>query len=189
MFSVGLHRAELLTLEHAPGLQTLFDRCPDYFELVEGHPAAPDAAEKELQDRPPQAAAEDSFCFGLRRPSGVLAGVLQAFRHYPEKNQWYIGLLLLDPDGRGKGLGRAFYRNFELWAAGQGAEKLLIAVLADNSRAHPFWQAQGFELPRCYRAMMFGARTHIPIEYEKALPPGPAAPFEDDGGQHGQIAR
>lgn len=189
MFRCRRHHAERLGPEHAPALQDLFSRCPDYFDLVEGHPATPDAAEKEFSDRPANTAAEDCFVFGLRLPEKPLTGVLQAFRHYPAQNHWYIGLLLLDPAARAAGLGAAFYQNFESWAAAQGAVKILIAVLTDNLRAHPFWQRQSFILPRCYRPMTFGARTHIPIEYEKPLLPSPATPSADAGGHHGQTAR
>jgi GNAT superfamily N-acetyltransferase len=189
LFAVGAYQAERLRPEQAPALQNLFNRCPDYFHLVEGHPAPPDAAEKEFSDRPANTAAEDCFVFGLRLPDSPLTGVLQAFRHYPEQNHWYIGLLLLDPAARCTGLGAACYQSFELWAATKGATKILIAVLTDNLRAHPFWQRQNFILPRCYRPMTFGARTHIPIEYEKPLPPGPATPSADAGGHYGKTAR
>lgn len=179
--------ATLLTDSAAPALQSLLERCPDYFDLVEGRPAGPDAALHELHDHPPTCLPENILCLGLYN-GPIMHGVICALRHYPAENDWYIGLMLLDPALRAQGHGAAAYAAFETWAAAQGAQKIQLAVIAANRRAAIFWERQGFALPRSFPPRLFGERTHIIIEYEKrlgsCLPQANAFQSEDPWSKH-----
>jgi GNAT superfamily N-acetyltransferase len=158
--------------EDLPMLQRLLERCGDYFDMAEGQPAGPNEAEEEFTAGPPERFPQDQFCLGIPddRP-GELAGVLGALRHHRRPNQWYLGLLLLDPNYRGSGLGRTAYEAFEQWIRRQGADSVVLAVLEVNTRAAGFWESLGFATPRCYPARQFGQRRHVLIEYEKDLTP------------------
>jgi GNAT superfamily N-acetyltransferase len=153
-----------LRLEDAPVLQDLLARCLDYHELVDGEPASPDAAYEELTFRP--SGASEPACFGLRDGAG-LAGVICALPHYPVPDNWYVGLMLLEPGRRGAGLGRAFYLGFEDWLREQGAHTVMLAIVEANSRAGAFWESHGFAWPRCFAKRRFGQKEHMLIEYEK----------------------
>jgi len=157
-----------LTDSDAPALQSLLERCPDYFNLLDGRPAAPDAALHELHDHPPSSPPENIICLGVYN-GPIMTAVICALRHYPAENTWYLGLMLLDPTFRAQGHGAALYVAFETWAAAQGADKIMLAVIAANPRAASFWEAQGFAFPRSFPPRPFGDRTHIIIEYEKRL--------------------
>jgi len=168
LFAVGRLRAVRLQAGDAAWLQDLLLRCADYFEMAEGEPPGADAAARELADRPPGGKDEDSFAIGLAE-GGRLVGVAQACRHYRGPEEWYVGLLLLDPAVRGAGLGAAFYGALEDWAAGLGARKMMLAVLEVNERGARFWRAQGFSVKRRHMAMRIGRLSHTVIEYEKLL--------------------
>ena len=84
-------------------------------------------------------------------------------------NQWYLGFLLLDPAWRGRGMGSTAYWAFQHWAVSQGADSILLAVLAENVRGQRFWESLGFAQPRSYPARQIGLKRHVLIEYEKAL--------------------
>ena len=169
LFTVAGRRVAALSEADAPALQRLFDRCADYFELLEGRPAGPGAALEELRDGPPERVPHDLFTLGIDGGAGELAGFIGALRHHRRPNQWYLGFLLLDPAWRGSGFGSTAYWAFQHWIAGQGAESVLLAVLADNARGRRFWQSLGFALPRSYPARQIGLKRHVLIEYEKPL--------------------
>jgi GNAT superfamily N-acetyltransferase len=157
-----------LTDSDAPALQSLFERCADYFNLAEGHSPGPDAALHELHDRPPDCPPENIHCLGLY-DGAIMNGVICALCQYPAESTWYLGLMLLDPTLRAQGHGAALYAAFETYAAALGAKTILLAVLEANHRAAAFWERQNFAFPRAYPARPFGNRRHIIIEYEKRL--------------------
>lgn len=169
LFTLAGRPVRLLEDRDVPALQRLFERCGDYFDLAEGRPAGPKAAWSELCDGPPERVPHDLFALGIEDGRGELAGYIGALRHHRRPNQWYLGLLLLDPAWRGRGLGSTAYWAFQHWIGTQGAESLLLAVLALNARGHRFWQSLGFGSPRSYPVRQIGLKRHVLIEYEKPL--------------------
>jgi GNAT superfamily N-acetyltransferase len=169
VFSAGGYGVTRLSTEEAPMLQRLLERCADYYELVEGRSTSPDAAVSELTEGPPARVPQDLFCLGIRGEAEELAGVIGTLRHHRRANQWYLGLMLLDPALRGRGLGQRMYAAFEGWISGQGADSLLLAVVEANTRAARFWQAMGFGSPNRYPERTIGLRRHVLIEFEKVL--------------------
>jgi RimJ/RimL family protein N-acetyltransferase len=105
LFTVAGRRVVALDRADAPALQRLFERCGDYFDLLEGRPAAADAALEEILAGPPERAPHDLFSLGIEDATGEFAGFIGAIRHHRRPNQWYLGFLLLDPTVRGRGFG------------------------------------------------------------------------------------
>jgi GNAT superfamily N-acetyltransferase len=168
-FNAAGLRAIRLSIDAASMLQRLVERCADYYELAEGRAATPDTAIEELTAGPPERVPHDLVCLGLVAKPESLAGMIGALRNHRRPNQWYLGLMLLDPAFRGRGVGRACYRAFEDWIIAQGAESILLAVVEPNVRAASFWQSVGFGWPRCYPERTIGLRRHVLIEYEKSF--------------------
>jgi GNAT superfamily N-acetyltransferase len=160
-----------LGIDDAPLLQRLLERCGDYYEMVEGRQAEPNAAVSELTDGPVERVPHDLYCLGILDPGGSLAGTIGALRNHRRPRQWYLGLMLLDPAVRNQGLGASLYRSFEDWIIGQGADSILLAVVEKNVRAARFWVSVGFAWPRCYPERTIGIRRHVLIEYDKRLRP------------------
>jgi GNAT superfamily N-acetyltransferase len=171
-----------LTVKDAPKLQKLFERCADYFELVEGRRPKGDTALRELRTTPPGVPLNDLTPIGLFAVNGALVGMILAVRNYPRENQWYISLQLLEPKWRSRNAGKEIYLAFEAWAKSKNAESILLSVVQPNRRASQFWEAVGFALPRCYPPQAFGRKRHVLIEYEKTL----AA--ERQASQHATVA-
>ncbi len=92
--------------EDIEGLQALFNQCPDYAMIVEGMPVSPTAAQELFQALPPGGSFSNKLMIGIFHRGGEIGGVLEGMRHYPQKNIWWIGLLLLAPAIRNQGLGR-----------------------------------------------------------------------------------
>lgn len=73
---------------------------------------------------------------------------------------WTIGLVLIEPDERNNGLGKAVHKALSEWAAGFGAEFLQIGVLQDNTKAIKFWLGLGYRKID-EKEMSFGSKTHL----------------------------
>src|SRR5262249_12683756 len=141
-----------LTPDDGPAVQALLERSADYAELVMGVPPRPAEAQSLYIDLPEGKGYADKFLLGIfsgRKGEQRLVGVLDAIRDYPEPGEWWIGLLLLEPEQRGHGLGERAFRALEHWAGARGASGIRLAVLEHNVRAKRFWQRLGFvELER-----------------------------------------
>jgi len=134
---------ERLGAEAAPELQRLFERCSVFWELTEGAPPAPDTAVKELAFAAPGKTAGDTFAFGVYEGEELIA-FAQLMRDYPKPSEWWLGLLIIDPSQRGRGLGAELDRELAEWVAAQGATTLWLGVLTQNEAAHRFWLRMRF---------------------------------------------
>lgn len=139
----GVEPFPRLDLSHVDELQALFERCSEFFLLTEG--AAPHAthAAEELALRAPGKTADDTFCFGVFRGER-LVGFIHVTRDFPKPDEWFLGLLVLDPAVRGQGLGVAVHDALRDWIAGHGAHVLWLGVLTQNEPAERFWRARGY---------------------------------------------
>jgi ribosomal protein S18 acetylase RimI-like enzyme len=125
-------------------VRDLCQRASDYVQLEEGH--VPDDAyvRKTLTDAPPSCGPDDIFLHGVERPNGSLAGICTSIRHFYERDEWYMGLLMLDPVERGSGLGRRVADHIIAQARADNAPCIRIAVLDANPRGRKFWESLGF---------------------------------------------
>jgi GNAT superfamily N-acetyltransferase len=148
-FLVDGYAAVRLSAGDVAELQRLHVRCSDYFLLIEGAPTRPTSAKDDMEALPPGKEAADKLLFGIRPEDGGLVGALELVRDYPGPGRWYIGLLMLDPDARGTGLGTRIYAAAREWVRAQGGHELALAVLEQNTAAERFWRRHGFvELTR-----------------------------------------
>jgi len=150
-----------LSLEDVPALQALFEKCLDYMLLVDGHPAGPNAAAEEFQDVPPGKSLQDKFLFGIVDAKNELVGELDVMRAYPDESTWWIGLLLLDPQVRSRGIGERVLEGFCGHVKANGGKAIMLGVVAENEKAYRFWDRMGFELVQEREPQQFGNKTHV----------------------------
>jgi GNAT superfamily N-acetyltransferase len=150
-------------------LQALCEACVDYHVLIEGEPAGPGKAAELLTELPPGKTLEDKFFFGLFTPRPRLCGVLDLVRDYREPGEWYLGLLLLEPGVRGRGLGERVVRAAEDWARAQGAKRVKLAVAEQNEAGRRFWERQGYRDPRIFPPRRMGVRDTVLLEFTHEL--------------------
>ncbi|GCE08791.1 GNAT family N-acetyltransferase [Dictyobacter aurantiacus] len=134
-----------LTLADTDNVQDLYERCADYVELVTGHKPESVAAQRIFTEIPTGKTYNDKLLIGIFTPDNKLIGIIDAIRDYPTTQEWYLNLLLLDPQERHRGLGEKIYHVFAGWAATQGAQTISLTVLTQNTQALRFWQRLGFE--------------------------------------------
>jgi RimJ/RimL family protein N-acetyltransferase len=165
-FGVRLDEARL------PELQRFYEECRDYVELQTGAPPGPHEAESLLHSLPPRTRPEDKFVIGLFDAPGHLVGVLDVIRDYPERSDWYVGLLLFGPSSRGRGLGERVARRLEDWVRALGGRALHLIVEEQNPGAIRFWKRMGFEV-RGMGKQLLRHRENVFLRMTKELSPAP----------------
>ncbi|RPJ22687.1 MAG: GNAT family N-acetyltransferase [Chloroflexi bacterium] len=155
--------------EHCELLQKLFDRCADYALIVEGEAVSPTAAQEIFQAVPPGRSPRDKFMYGLLDRQGSIVGLLEGMRHYPDETVWWIGLLLLAPEVRGRGLGRKLVHSFCEYVRSEQGTSIMLGVVEENKSAYHFWQRQGFERVRQTEPRPFGRKVQVVYVMRKAV--------------------
>jgi GNAT superfamily N-acetyltransferase len=157
-----------------PAVARLFDASADYFEIVLGRPPRSSDAHAVYHDGPEDGRPPDGkLLFGIRLPEDeALVGVLDVFADYPDPGVWYIGLVLLEPAARTRGLGRAVVETFAQDAHRHGATELQINVVEQNVAALSFWTRLGFTEMRRWR-QRYGERESTFIRMHRSLSPPP----------------
>jgi RimJ/RimL family protein N-acetyltransferase len=158
-----------LQAEHTAPLQRLFDKCADFVMLVEGEEASPTAAQDIFQERPAGRSLDDKFLYGLVERNGEIVGLLEGFRHYPDEAIWWIGLLMLAPEVRGRGLGRKLVQSFCDYVCSVQGTAVMLGVVEENRAAYRFWQQVGFEQVRQTEPRPFGKKTQSVYVMRRAL--------------------
>lgn len=85
-------------------VEELCNKCSDYYILSGGALPSKDSVSALFTGLPPNKNLEDKFLLGVYK-SNRLIGIIDIIRDYPTISEWLIGLLLLEPEERGKGLG------------------------------------------------------------------------------------
>ena len=62
----------------------------------------------------------------------------------PERRHGFLAELFVNPDARGKGLGKALIEACEGWSRGRGHALLMIGVLTRNARAIRAYEGSGY---------------------------------------------
>ena len=133
-----------ISMEDKDSLQQLCESCLDYYDIVEGRTPQADAAEEILTEMPPNTDKEDKFVLGIYNQDELLVGVVDLIRNFPAEGEWTIGLLMIDPRERGKGLGRRIHEGLVKDASDSGAKILRIGVAQDNHNAYGFWTSLNY---------------------------------------------
>ncbi len=149
--------------DDAEGLSSLFARCADYFELVQGAPAGDEEVDDFLTDCPEDRTEDDLYCFGVFAGDELVAAASN-FKDFPDPDTWWIGMFLVEPDRRGTGLGRAFFEALYDWFLDQRALEIQLGVLEPNEGGREFWVAMGFEHLRPGRPVVEGVPRPVPTE-------------------------
>jgi GNAT superfamily N-acetyltransferase len=144
-------------------LLALLQKCSDYIQLVTGSLPTESAAHSLLTDCPEGKSPDDKLVIGFYTEEEVLVGLLDIIRDYPYQGDWWIGLLLLDPEFRGQGLGECIYASTEKWLKQYGAKKIYLGIVEQNQEAYRFWRKVGFEPVESQPSKTIGKADRIVI--------------------------
>lgn len=133
-----------LHLEDKDIIQNLCEECLDYYNIVSGEAPKEDSWKEILEDLPPGKTYEEKYALGVFRDECLIA-VVDLVKDYPEKGEWIIGLLLIHPNERRKGLGEKINNLISEIVKDNGGVKLRIGVVEDNCKALNFWRSIGYQ--------------------------------------------
>lgn len=167
MVAVSVALLPLDVVRDFDAVEAVYRHASDYLALESG--LSPDAAARAFFEERPPGDIEAPLKFGVADDGQALAAIGDLAFGYPEAEDAYLGLLLLVPQVRGKGLGQAILGEVKRSARERGARRLLLGVLDANRRARAFWEAQGFKLARTSGPHVFGARQHVVHRFELRL--------------------
>jgi ribosomal protein S18 acetylase RimI-like enzyme len=121
--------------------------CTAFFELIEGNPASVATAAELLDPLPPEYARCVRYVFAVER-GGTLVALAELLQGHPSEREWYIGLLLIAPELRRRGLGGRFYAALVDWIRERAGTAVRVVVQQQNPDARAFWERQGFRVER-----------------------------------------
>jgi ribosomal protein S18 acetylase RimI-like enzyme len=171
LFEVGEYRVQRVSEQDAPILRALGERCLEHIELHYGSPPDPAQMIRELlSDLPPDKTLADKFGMGVFDGAGRLVGGIDVIRDYPEPHEWYLGLMVLDPDHRNQGLGARLIAALAGWLRQHEAAYLRLAVSEHNAAGQRFWTRLGFQ-PVKQVIAEFGNKQSVFLVLRRALEP------------------
>ncbi|KGG80336.1 hypothetical protein Y919_06930 [Caloranaerobacter azorensis H53214] len=151
-----------LSIDNEIQVFDLLSQCDDYFYLVEGRKADESSVKELFEDLPPGKHIDDKNIFGVFY-NEKLIGIVDLVQDFPEKGEWIIGLMLLHPDERRKGLGKAIHDIIVDIANEQKAKKLRIGVVEQNEKALKYWKNIGYKEIKRTQPLKYGSKESIVI--------------------------
>ena len=144
----------------------LYSEAAAFWMLTDRKPPDLQKAAEFFTDCPPECDPGRSHRLGLFE-SERLIGVAELSFGFPKSNDGYLGLMLLSPSARGRGLGPVFLHHIETLARAQSCTRLCLGVLEENTMARAFWERQGFRPSGVSR--FDGQTGHTIHRLEKAI--------------------
>jgi len=138
-------KIKIIDETHVNEIQNLCFNCSDYFLMEQGKIANSDEGINILKAIPPNKTLEEKYVYGLFNETENLVGLMDINKDYPEKNTWMLGLLLIDPAERRKGLGRDFHEEIKAIVKAEKGSKIRIGVLEENKSVIIFWNNLGYK--------------------------------------------
>lgn len=128
---------------HAEDALDLAERAADYVTLEVGHAPNMDFIDSFFTAAPPGLTSRDLLHFAVMQDQAMV-GIICIAQGYELPDDWWIGLVLLDPAFRGRGIGRTVLQLIQQRAHDAGMQRLKLSVLEANPRATHFWVREGF---------------------------------------------
>lgn len=143
---MNLIELRVLNEGNIPELQELLIKCSDYLTFQDGEPVKKDAANELLVSKPETVSDKDKIVFGVYKSQDhSLVGVIDLIMNYAGPTTLSLGLLLFEPQSRGKGIGEKAHRLVEDWARRNDFSRIRLGVLFGNEKGLRFWHRVGYK--------------------------------------------
>jgi GNAT superfamily N-acetyltransferase len=170
----GIEATEAIP-DDGPALQSLFEDCADFFELTTGLPPGPAEAQSLFIALPEGKTYDDKRVISLFTEAGRLVGVMDVIRDHPKPDAWWLGLVLLHPAYRRRGVGTRIVRSFMSWVTAAGAKEVYLAVKEQNEMAYRFWSRMGFTVVEVRPPKGLGAKESATTVMKRETGPAQGA--------------
>ncbi|MGW5280411.1 GNAT family N-acetyltransferase [Streptomyces collinus] len=133
-----------LTPDDGPALQELLERCDDYSRLAFGMPTGAADAQSQFLEGLQHVPEERKHLIGCR-VDGRLVAAADLLEGHPDAGTAALGLLVVDPEWRARGLGTGILVSLGTQLAGRGVKRMRVDChVAENTRAVSLLQRLGF---------------------------------------------
>lgn len=149
-----------LTIDSIQITEALCLKCSDYYMLHDGILPSVEKIKEIFTALPPNKSYKDKFVLGVFKDSNELIGIIDIVKNFPNFGEWIIGLMLIDSEERGNGLGKKVHEALVKWAIKLGAKSFRIGVIEDNHKGINFWSDLGYIKIKEVN-MDFANKTHI----------------------------
>lgn len=129
--------------EHSLDALDLALRAADYVTLEVGHAPGDAYIRDFFTATPPDLGPDCLLHFGVME-GPAMVGMVCIAEGYEYPDDWWIGLMLIDPAFRGQRIGHRVVQEIKRRAPKRGINMLKLAVLTANPRALKFWHREGF---------------------------------------------
>jgi RimJ/RimL family protein N-acetyltransferase len=150
-----------LAINDADILQQLYEKCADYNYLIEEQPPSATAALEEFTAIPDGKTLDDKYILGIFNSQNELIGLIEGMRNYPEEKVWWVGLIMLAPAHRCKGLLYPLLKQFEQYIANQGMDYVMASIIETNSKVLRLWKRMGFKIVRQVERQQPNTASHL----------------------------
>lgn len=138
------YKIESLTSDLLKIVEVLNEKCSDYYILHEGVLPSKKEALEIFGALPPGKNYQDKFVLGIFNDRDELKGIIDIVKNFPVNGEWMLGLLLIEPEERGNGLGKLVHEALVQWGITLGAKSFQIVVIEDNYNGRKFWSDLGY---------------------------------------------
>ena len=138
------YKIKSLTIDKLKSIEILNLKCSDYYILHDGVLPSKKEALEIFKSLPPGKNYEDKFVLGIYKYVNELIGIIDIVKNFPVNGEWMLGLLLIEPEERGKGLGKLIHEALVQLAITLGAKSFRIGVIEDNHKGKKFWSEMGY---------------------------------------------
>lgn len=137
---------EILKENNISELQGLLMKCSDYLMFQDGEPVKEDAAKNLLITKPSNVSINDKKVLGVYKSQDhSLVGVMDIVMRYAGPDILNLGLLVIEPASRGKGIGEKAEKLLEDWSRSNNFSRIRLGVLFGNDKGLRFWHKVGFK--------------------------------------------
>jgi GNAT superfamily N-acetyltransferase len=136
-------RIRTATLDDAPALRLLIGQL--------GYPPDPEVLPRRLAAY----LAADDLAVLVAEDAGRVVGVASggAQRILAYDGSFELGILVVEENARGSGVGKALLAAFEDWARGNGAKSIRLGSRDWRVDAHRFYEREGYHLDKIHHIM------------------------------------
>lgn len=129
--------------EHSIDALDLAMRARDYVILEVGSAPNDDYIHDFFTAVPPGLGQDSLIHYGVME-GPAMVGMICIAAGYEYPDDWWVGLVLMDPAFRSQRIGHRVMEMVKARAATQGVNMLKLSVLCANPRAVRFWHREGF---------------------------------------------
>lgn len=137
------YKIKYLSKENNNIVEKLCEKCSDYYILHGGILPSKEEIDEIFITLPPNKSCKDKFVLGIYK-FDELIGIVDIIKDFPTIGEWMLGLMIIEPESRGNGLGKIAHEALVGWAKDLGAKSFRIGVIEDNYKGINFWSSLGY---------------------------------------------